>query len=172
MQNSFILGSNITNIFIKVQTQMFSVSKHPSSSFSIQFKHTTWTPSSFCLPWEQELFCLMRFTIAQLNTWLHPEWLGRKKKKGKKERSKESLRWLSWLIVHCPGTLAQLTAHYPRVSFYSDTHIDDYWILSPICSLLQLIYVIKYYWLLFYHPMIIPDGVQSKPTEEKNYWCL
>lgn len=35
------------------------------------------------------------------------------KKKGKREerRRGESLRWLSWLIVHCPGTLAQLTAH-------------------------------------------------------------
>lgn len=97
----------------------------------------------FRLPWEKEVFSLMSFTTAHLNTWIlteHTTLLTNlaEQREGREISTwekKERVRWLSCLIVHFLGTLLNswLISSEPGPA---ETHMDDCCILSHCHSLL------------------------------------
>lgn len=72
------------------------------------------------------------------------------------------------LLANCPLPWDSGSTHGSLAkSFIPQQHTRMILAFHPrSAAFYKVVYVIKYYWLLFYHPMIIPSGENSKPSEE------
>lgn len=134
---------NTQSLHFHSEPALYSIS---TLSLRRRFDHLTWTHFSFCLPWDKGL----QSTIVQLNTWLpiieHVilTIILSKQREGQEisKWSKESVWWLSCLIVHFPGTLLNSCLISSELG-PAVTHTGDCCIYPIATVFFTLTYVIK-----------------------------